>query len=104
MAKGTVYHSLALDNGGSIDRVSVLVRLLVSNESKSPTAFSEGKVRLLIFSGGLEDVEDDGWRESSTSSAGSIVDVVAVGPSVTGSQLRCLPNVWAEDPPAVILF
>jgi len=49
-----VYHSLALDSGGSIVRDSVLVRL-VSNESKSPTAFSEGKVSLPESSGYLED-------------------------------------------------
>lgn len=87
----TIYHSLALDSGGSIDRVSVLVRL-VSNESKSPTAFSEGKVRLLESSGSLE---GGGWWESSTSSTGTIVDVVVTegGPRGIGSTLRCLPNV-----------
>jgi len=94
-----VYHSLALDSGGSIVRDSVLVRL-VSNESKSPTAFSEGKVRLLGSSGYLE---DDGWRGSSTSSTGTIVDAVAEDPRDLIS-LRCFPIVWLEDPPAVILF
>jgi len=50
---GVVHHSLALDSGGSTDLPSVLVRL-VSNESSSPTAFSEGKVRLSESSGCLE--------------------------------------------------
>ena len=54
-----VHHSLALDNGGSTDFGSLLVRLL-SNESKSPTDFSEGRVRLSESSGYLEPVEDDG--------------------------------------------
>jgi len=95
----TVYHSLALDNGGSIARVSVLVRL-ISNESKSPTAFSEGKVRLPESSGYLE---DDGWRGSSASSTGTIAGVVPEGPRVLSS-LRCLPIVGPDDPPAAILF
>lgn len=96
-----VYHSLALDSGGSIVRDSVLVRL-VSNESKSPTAFNEGKVRFPGSSGYLED-EDDGWRGSSTSSTGTIVDVVVEDPRDFNST-RCLPIVWLEVPPAVILF
>lgn len=54
----TVHHSLAFDSGGSTDLVSVLV-LLVSNESKSPTAFSEGRVRRPESSANLEAVEDD---------------------------------------------
>jgi len=95
-----VYHSLALDSGGSNVRDSVLVRL-VSNESKSPTAFSEGKVCLPESSGYLED--DDGRRGSSTSSTGTIVDDVAEVPR-DFSPTRCLPIVWLEDPPAVILF
>jgi len=86
-----VHHSLALDSGGSTDFGSVLVRL-VSNESKSPTAFSEGRVRPEP-SGNLEVMEDDDGRESSTSSAGTIVDdVVAAGPRIFSS-LRCLPIV-----------
>ena len=40
----TVYHSLPLDSGGSGAFGSLLVRLL-SNESKSPTDSSEGRVR-----------------------------------------------------------
>jgi len=54
-----VHHSLALDNGGNDDFGSLLVRLL-SNESKSPTDFSEGRVRLSEFSGYLEVMEDGG--------------------------------------------
>ena len=40
----TVYNSLPLDSGGSGALGSLLVRLL-SNESKSPTDSSEGRVR-----------------------------------------------------------
>jgi len=54
-----VHHSLALDSGGSIDFGSVLVRL--DSKSKSPTAFSEGRVRLSESLGNLEAAEDDGW-------------------------------------------
>jgi len=54
-----VHHSLALDSGGSTDFGSVV--RLDSNESKSPTAFSEGRVRLSESLGNLEAVEDDGW-------------------------------------------
>ena len=98
-APGTIHHSLALDSGGSVDRVSVLVRL-VSNESNSPTAFNEGRVRLSESSWNLEGMEVDGWRESSASSVCIVVDVATEGPRM----LRCLPIVWPELPPAVILF
>ena len=103
----TVHHSLAFDSGGRTDFGSVLVRL-DSKESKSPTAFSEGKVRLSESSGNLECMEDGGgWCESSASSASTIDDdddddVATAGPR-TLSSLRCLPIVW-PDPPAVILF
>ena len=102
----TVHHSLALDSGGSTDFGSVLVRLF-SNESSSPTAFSEGRVRLSESSGNLEAREDDGWGgESSESSAGTIDDdddVTTAGPRIFISP-RCLPIVWLDDPPAVILL
>ena len=94
-----IYHSLALDSGGSIVRGSVSVRL-VANESKSPTTFSEGKIRPPASS---EYLEDDGWGGSSRSSTGTIVDVVVEVPR-NFSSLRCLPIVWLEDPPAVILL
>ena len=60
-AEGTpeaVHHSLALDSGGSADLDSGLVRLL-SNESNSPTAFSEGRVSLSESPGCLGAMEDD---------------------------------------------
>jgi len=82
---GMVHHSLALDSGGSTDFGSVIVRLF-SKESSSPTAFSEGRVRLSKSSGNLDAMADEGWwGESSESSAGTIDDddddgVAAVGP------------------------
>ena len=98
-----IHHSLALDSGGSTDFGSVLVRLL-PNESNSPTAFSEGRVRLSESSGNLGAVEDDGWRgESSESSAATIDDVSAEGPRILISP-RCRPIVWLEDPPPVIFL
>lgn len=55
-----VHHSLALDSGGSTDFGSILVRLF-SKESSSPTAFSEGRVRLSRSSWNLDAMADEGW-------------------------------------------